>query len=346
MNQEQVQCQICKRYFKQITGKHLQIKHNITFEEYKKMFPDAETHPQWLRDKLVDANIEKWSDPKYKKRTAKTISDVNKIIMNDPEMTKKLKEGSVRRWSREDERERQRQIMLSYWEDEDYRKMQTEKIKKQWEDEDFRNAVIEAGRRQTGEKNPWYNSEIDVWIKENTNKHLCACGCNRYIIIKREDYHNGIQKFYCKECYYTTLSGEGNPRFGEKLTDDTKQLIREKAIKHWDNPEVRILQSCRMLGIKREEWDGFKSVYCDLWCEELREYIRNKHDRICFICGKTEDENGEKLSVHHTDYNKDCGCDGSECILVPLCRKCHAYTTFGDRDMWENLIIDMLKGEV
>ena len=40
MNEDKVQCQICKRWFKQITGKHLQIKHNITFEEYKKMFSE------------------------------------------------------------------------------------------------------------------------------------------------------------------------------------------------------------------------------------------------------------------------------------------------------------------
>ena len=101
MNEDKVQCQICKKWFKQITATHLENKHQITFDKYKEMFPDAETHPQKLRDKLVAANVEKWSDPNYKERTAKSISDKNKIVMNDPEMTKKLEEGSARRWSRE-----------------------------------------------------------------------------------------------------------------------------------------------------------------------------------------------------------------------------------------------------
>ena len=103
--------------------------------------------------------------------------------------------------------------------------------------------------------------------------------------------------------------------------------------------------SCAKLGITRDEWDGFGSIYCDLWCEELREYIRNKYNRQCFICNKTEGENGQKLGVHHIDYNKNCGCDGTDCRLVPLCKSCHGKTTSGDREMWEKLIMDMLEDD-
>ena len=39
----------------------------------------------------------------------------------------------------------------------------------------------------------------------------------------------------------------------------------------------------------------------------------------------------------------DCGCDGTECRLVPLCKSCHSKTTSGDREMWEELIMDMLE---
>lgn len=106
MAEDKIQCQICKQWFKQLTSTHLKNKHNIIFEEYKKMFPDAETHPQWLRDQLVAANIEKWSDSKYKEQTAKTISDRNKIIMNEPEITKKLESGSKRRWDKKEERDK------------------------------------------------------------------------------------------------------------------------------------------------------------------------------------------------------------------------------------------------
>ena len=242
MNEDKVQCQICKKWFKQLTGTHLKNKHNITFEKYKEMFPDAETHPQWLRDKLIDENIKKWSDPKYKERTAKTISDVNKVVMADPVIKQKMIDGSARRWSNEDERERQRQVLLNQWKDDDFKKLQHEKgINEKW------------------------------------------------------------------------------------------------------SLERRISQSCRLLGIDRDEWDGFGASYCELWCEDLREYIRDKYNRVCFICGRTEEENGQKLDVHHVDYNKQCDCDGTECKLVPLCRSCHGHTTFGDREMWEDKIMKMLE---
>ena len=136
---------------------------------------------------------------------------------------------------------------------------------------------------------------------------------------------------------------------GKKISDEAREKTRignlgnTNGLGYKHTYEARILMSCIKLGISRDEWDGFGSVYCELWCEELREYIRDKYNRICFICGKTEEENGVKLSVHHIDYNKDCGCDGTECRLVPLCISCHGKTTSGDREMWEDLIMNMLE---
>ena len=175
--------------------------------------------------------------------------------------------------------------------------------------------------------------------------------------IKREKTSDALKKYYSDPKTHEKASEVQKKRFEdpilhEKMLDVAIKrwedpLEHEKAsemlLKRYEDPEERILQSCRALNISREEWDGFGSVYCELWCEELREYIRDKYNRICYICGKTEEENGRKLDVHHVDYNKDCGCDDTECILVPLCKKCHGKTTFGDREMWEDIIIKMLE---
>lgn len=78
--------------------------------------------------------------------------------------------------------------------------------------------------------------------------------------------------------------------------------------------------------------------YCSKFNEEFKEYIRDKFGRVCFLCPKTEEENGRKLSVHHVNYNKDCGCDNDEtCQFVPLCNKCNAKVNF-NREMWEKKI--------
>jgi transposase len=86
-----------------------------------------------------------------------------------------------------------------------------------------------------------------------------------------------------------------------------------------------------------------KQPYCVKWNEKLREKIRNKFDRKCFICGKTEEENGAKLSVHHTNSGKMCMCDYA-CELVPLCKTCHGKTN-SNRFAWFSFIMCKLLSE-
>jgi cytochrome c553 len=64
--------------------------------------------------------------------------------------------------------------------------------------------------------------------------------------------------------------------------------------------------------------------YCDKFDNELREIIRNKYDRRCFICNAHEDTFVKRLSVHHADKNRNQGCEEVEWKLVPLCASCHA----------------------
>jgi len=55
---------------------------------------------------------------------------------------------------------------------------------------------------------------------------------------------------------------------------------------------------------------------------------------VCQLCGKTKEQNKEKLSIHHIDYNKD-NCDPKN--LISLCGSCHVKTNF-TRDYWEELL--------
>jgi hypothetical protein len=79
-------------------------------------------------------------------------------------------------------------------------------------------------------------------------------------------------------------------------------------------------------GIPYEEWTGFATAgtYYEKFDEACRERIRSKYDHRCFVCDMTQEDNGQKLSVHHVDMNKMQGCDGHEWKLVPLCRSHHS----------------------
>jgi hypothetical protein len=74
-------------------------------------------------------------------------------------------------------------------------------------------------------------------------------------------------------------------------------------------------------------WRGGKSFepYCSKFTRELKEDIREHFGRKCYLCQTPE--NGEKLSIHHVDYNKSQGCEGLRWSLIPLCRHCHSLTT-------------------
>lgn len=88
-------------------------------------------------------------------------------------------------------------------------------------------------------------------------------------------------------------------------------------------------------------WKGgiTEQKYCYKFNDQFKEYIREKFNRTCYICGKTEDELNRKLAVHHIDYNKSSICNGKEFAFVPLCHSCHAKTN-GNRYHWFNLLIN------
>jgi len=85
---------------------------------------------------------------------------------------------------------------------------------------------------------------------------------------------------------------------------------------------------------KNPSWLGGKSFepYGLEFNDNLKEVIRNRDRRKCFLCEKTELENGENLHCHHIDYNKR---NNNPNNLISLCRKCHLKTNF-NRNYWMN----------
>ena len=144
---------------------------------------------------------------------------------------------------------------------------------------------------------------------------LCECGCGQEIPV----YKSVHKKFIL-----------GHNRRGIKHTNETKMKINDTT-------------KGRFTGDKSHNWKGGISFepYCPKFNNTFKESIREKFGRVCFLCGAPE--NGRKLDVHHVNYDKSCLCSEIECEFVPLCRSCHSKTSNGDRDYWENTIIERLE---
>jgi len=101
-------------------------------------------------------------------------------------------------------------------------------------------------------------------------------------------------------------------------------------------------------GENNSQWKGGKSFepYCTKFNNEFKEYIREKFNRICFLCQKPEEENGQRLSVHHVNYDKSCMCnDNLTCQFVPLCKSCNNKVN-KDREMWESKIKNIMQNKL
>jgi hypothetical protein len=92
-------------------------------------------------------------------------------------------------------------------------------------------------------------------------------------------------------------------------------------------------------GPKASKWNGGVTYrpYCPKFTESLKEEIRTKFDRRCFLSGNKE--NGRKLAVHHCDYLKSQGCRGQRWSLLPLDHSWHSKTN-GKRWYWFALLRD------
>lgn len=96
-------------------------------------------------------------------------------------------------------------------------------------------------------------------------------------------------------------------------------------------------------GNKHQGWNNGSSFepYCELFSPKFKERVRTFWDRKCGICGKSEKDNGQRLSVHHVDYDKESCCNPSIPLFIPTCRSCHAKTN-NNRTYWEEMLTNYI----
>lgn len=140
----------------------------------------------------------------------------------------------------------------------------------------------------------------------------------------------------------------GNTRKrGSYLSDETKQKLSDSLLgrKFSDEHKAKISKALKgkRTGELSHAWKGGISFepYCPKFNEAFKESVREKFNRVCFLCDMPEVENGQRLSIHHVNYDKTCLCNDIECEFVPLCVSCHTKTNH-NRDYWEELILDKL----
>ena len=141
---------------------------------------------------------------------------------------------------------------------------------------------------------------------------------------------------------------------GRIVSEETRKKISDSRIgtegywlgKHFSEAHITNISKSRKgkNGELASAWKGGLSFepYCEKFDDDLKERVREYFGRCCYVCGKNEIENGERLSVHHVNYNKDTCCDDSKPLFIPLCHSCHS-KTHGNREYWEEFFTISLK---
>jgi len=138
-------------------------------------------------------------------------------------------------------------------------------------------------------------------------------------------------KFCSRYCYSKSIIGKDTWNKGKKGI----HLSPKSEFKKGNHPKTEF-----KTGIKNPNWNNGSSFkpYGLEFNEDLKEVIRNRERRKCFICNKTELENKSSLQVHHIDYDKN---NNNPNNLIAICRICHSKTNH-NRNNWINYFKERL----
>jgi transposase len=205
-------------------------------------------------------------------------------------------------------------------------------------------------------------NEYNIAIRSRSEAHMGKrCPFNRgHIITKAERKkrsltwlkNKGAFEFLNdKEWLYQKYVNEDMTirKIANGLEVDVHTVTR--ALREFDIPiksRIEIIKS--LTGEKCAQWKGGISFdpYCPKFNGEFRKRVRDFWGNKCVLCGKTKDDNGRALSVHHVNYSKEACCDDSPRLFVALCSSCHGKTGH-NREYWKeyftNLIMTEYDGE-
>ena len=225
-------------------------------------------------------------------------------------------------------------------------------IKKLWEDPDYRDYMSEvhrkplpeaqrakmiAGIKKRFDEDPEYHKKLsDAQLKryQDPMERNTASDNMRRIAARPGESERRRERM---KAYWDEERKKEHGNKVRKLCEDPvyREQMRERSKLVWARPGEHEKRS----GENAPMWNGGSSFepYCDKFNRQLKEQIRDEFGRKCFLCDCRE--NGERLHVHHIDYNKLQGCRGRRWALIPLCKHCHA-KTIKTRWYWFNLFIN------
>ena len=255
-------CQICKKHFKHISQSHLN-KHNITFDKYVEMYPDAQTMSDSTRNKIGDNHADFSGE-----------NNPNFGLKRSDESRERSSNAAYKRYEDPKEHEKTSESLIG--------KCPTPSGKDNW-----------GFKMEIGVICEWCGNIFDVKPGKVDKRRFCSNEC-------ADNAHIGHES-------YQTLEG-------------------------------RIKLSCYQRGISVEDFDGFITPEHDRFRKspeyaQWRTTIFERDDYTCRECG----QRGGDLNGHHLlpyrDY-PDPQFSLNPKNGITLCVNCHRKTFGKEYEFW------------
>lgn len=261
----------------------------------------------------------------------------------DPDLRERQSVVQVKRWTDLGERDRQSLIMKKKWADPSARAQQSIRCQNGWADPAVRKNASAAHKKQWADPAVRERQSValkEAWSNPNLRERQSVVQTKRFQDpAQREKVREANIKRFEDPAERAKISVAGIKTWADPEYRESRSIAQKK---RYENPVEREKLSAAVQGIPYDEWEGFAtdSPYCPKFNEACKESNREKYDRRCFLSGVTEEDNGQKLSVHHYDMNKAHGCDGHAWKLVPLSKKLHSTS---HTPIWTARIIYLLE---
>ncbi len=188
-----------------------------------------------------------------------------------------------------------------------------------------------------GRKCPWV--VISNKKRKGILKHKQRCNliCNmcykKFNVMKCE-----INRKFCNIHCYFIYKGIHNEKKGKTYEEiygiEKSIIIKNKIGKSSLGRKIPSVSSSNMkrCGEKSSTWRGGLSFipYTKEFNKKFKNIIIRRDNYVCMKCGKIQEKNGKKLSVHHINYDKKLTIKKNCCAL---CKKCNSEVNF-NREYW------------
>jgi len=162
----------------------------------------------------------------------------------------------------------------------------------------------------------------------------------------QESWSKGLNKY----THQSIMQGAKKQSENKKGQTPTKAILFKKGHTPWIKGKKHSDNTKKKISLSREgkycldknpAWLGGKSYlpYTPDWNEIFKEKIRERDNRCCVICNKSQEQEHKKLSVHHVDYDKKNSFPQN---CVALCNVCHITTNI-NRNAWKLFFQSLLK---